>query len=65
MAGALVFGIWNHFLVIGTDHVKMIGSGYWQAPFRLTAVAIAVVEAAGTVAAVAALVSSLREAATR
>jgi hypothetical protein len=65
MAGALIFGVWNHFLVSGADHVNMIGPGYWQAPFRLTAVAVAVVEAAGTVTAVAVWVNLRRDVDTR
>ncbi|HEY2844152.1 MAG TPA: hypothetical protein VGJ09_10900 [Bryobacteraceae bacterium] len=57
MAGALIFGLWNHFLAAGADHINMIEAGPWQAPFRLTAMAIAVAEAAGTIAGVAAMVN--------
>ena len=48
----LIFGLWNHFLAAGADHIKsadhisMIGAGPWQGPFRVTAIALAVVEAA-------------------
>ena len=62
MAGALIFGLWNHFLAAGADHINadhisMIGAGPWQGPFRVTAIALAVVEAAGTIAGVAAMVN--------
>lgn len=49
MAGALVFGVVNHFLVPGIDHIAAIPGGSWQLPFRITAAALAVTEALGTV----------------
>lgn len=47
MAAALVFGVINHFVVPGIDHVAAIPGGWWQRPFQLTAVALAATEALG------------------
>jgi hypothetical protein len=46
MAGALVFGIVNHFLIVSPDHVSHV-SGQWQGLFRTTAVLLVLSEAAG------------------
>jgi hypothetical protein len=48
MAGALVFGVWNHFAVSGPDHVAHVGGGGWGRLFQATAVLLAAAEAAGT-----------------
>ena len=48
MAGALVFGLANHFLVAGADHVSRV-AGPWRALFGSTAVLLLVTEAAGVV----------------
>lgn len=48
MAGSLVFGLVNHFVIESPDHVSHITSPTWRQPFQLTAAALAVLEAAGT-----------------
>ena len=48
MAGSLVFGLVNHFVIESPDHVSHITSPEWRLPFQLTAAALAVLEAAGT-----------------
>ena len=48
MAGSLVFGLVNHFVIESPDHVSHITSATWRLPFQLTAAALAVLEAAGT-----------------
>jgi hypothetical protein len=46
MAGALIFGLINHFIVDGSDHVAHVAAG-WRAQFTVTAALLAVSEAAG------------------
>ena len=48
MAGSLIFGLVNHFVVESPDHVSHITSATWRLPFQLTAAGLAVLEAAGT-----------------
>jgi hypothetical protein len=48
MAGALVFGLWNHFAIPSPDHVGHVAGGAWGRVFQVTAVLLAVTEAAGT-----------------
>ena len=48
MAGALVFGLWNHFAVPSPDHVGHVAGGAWGRIFQATAGLLAVTEAAGT-----------------
>lgn len=48
LAGAFVFGVVNHFLVAGTDHVSHV-TGEMQPWFAVTAVLLAVTEAIGCV----------------
>lgn len=50
MLGALLFGVWEHFLLPGTDNIAVTQPGIWQWPFRLTAVLLSLIEAAGTLA---------------
>ena len=52
MIGALLFGGYYHFIAAGADNVSELGSHAWSAPFQLTAVLLAVTEAAGAVTAV-------------
>ena len=50
MAGAFVFGVYNHFAVSSPDHVSQVGvmvSGMWVTVFQVTAVLLALVEAFG------------------
>ena len=48
MGGSLVFGIVNHFVIESADHVAHITSDAWRLPFQVTAVSLALLEAAGT-----------------
>ena len=47
MAGALVFGLVNHFVVISPDHISQVVPE-WRALFSTTAVLLLLTEAAGT-----------------
>ena len=51
MLGALVFGIWKHFMAHGPDHVMDLGAGAWRLPFQTTAVLLAISELAGAIVA--------------
>jgi len=51
MAGALAFGVANHFLIQGADHVSHV-SEPWRALFGSTAVLLAATEVAGSAVAV-------------
>ena len=46
MAGALVFGLVNHFLIDGSDHVANVAAE-WRSLFGATAVLLLLSEAAG------------------
>ena len=46
MAGALVFGLVNHFLIDGQDHVARVAAD-WRTLFGVTAALLVVSEAAG------------------
>jgi hypothetical protein len=46
MSGSLIFGLINHFIIQGADHVAHVAPA-WQALFASTAALLAVVEAAG------------------
>lgn len=48
MAGSLVFGLVNHFIIQGTDHVAHVAVA-WRSLFASTAALLVVIEAAGTV----------------
>jgi len=47
MFGALAFGVWNHFVVSGPDHVAEVAQGAMGHLFQITAVLLALIEAAG------------------
>jgi len=47
MTGSLVFGLINHFIIQGTDHVAHVAEA-WRPLFAWTAALLALVEAAGT-----------------
>jgi hypothetical protein len=49
MAGSLVFGLVNHFVIDGTDHVGRVAAA-WRSVFASTAALLVVVEAAGAAA---------------
>jgi hypothetical protein len=50
LGGALIFGIVNHFVIIGADHVTHIAAR-WRELFATTAVLLVITEIAGTAAA--------------
>jgi hypothetical protein len=52
MLGSLIFGGYYHFIATGADNVSSLGLHAWSAPFQLTAVLLAVTEAAGVLTAV-------------
>jgi hypothetical protein len=58
MAGSLLFGIVNHFVIIGPDHVSHVAAE-WRTMFGVTAALLVLTELAG----VAAGVTSARRAA--
>jgi F0F1-type ATP synthase membrane subunit a len=47
MAGSLVFGLVNHFIIPGTDHVAHVAPE-WRTMFASTAALLVLLEAAGT-----------------
>jgi hypothetical protein len=47
MSGALVFGLINHFIIDGPDHVAHVAAA-WRQLFGVTAALLVVCEAAGT-----------------
>ncbi len=47
MAGALVFGVVNHFVIESPDHVSRITADGWRLPFQATAALLVILEAAG------------------
>ena len=47
MLGALIFGVYNHFIAIGPDRVSQIPPSNWQLLFQVTAVLLTVTEAVG------------------
>lgn len=51
MAGALVFGLINHFIIDGQDHVAHVPAA-WRTLFGVTAALLVVSEAAGVAAGV-------------
>ena len=48
MAGALVFGLVNHFIIDGTDHVARVAAE-WRSLFGVTAALLVIVEAVGVI----------------
>jgi hypothetical protein len=51
LAASFVFGLINHFLIAGADHVAHVAEG-WRAMFTVTAVLLAVTEALGSAVAI-------------
>jgi hypothetical protein len=49
MFGSLLFELYNHFMVMSPDHVSQVPADWWGHAFQMTAVATAVLEAAGCV----------------
>ena len=50
MLGSLIFGVWEHFLLPGSDNIATIPPGPWQFSFRLSAILLALIEASGSIA---------------
>jgi CHASE2 domain-containing sensor protein len=50
MLGSLVFGGYYHFIAVGADNVVTLGLHNWARPFQVTAVLLAITEAAGVLA---------------
>ena len=48
LGGALVFGLINHFVIAGPDHVDHVAQA-WRMQFRITALLLVASEAAGVV----------------
>ena len=48
MAGALVFGAYNHFIVVGAEHISHVPPGEWGMLFRVTAILLALAEGLGS-----------------
>lgn len=51
MVGALVFGVWKHFIAHGPDHVMHLQPGAWRLPFQMTAGLLTMSELAGAIVA--------------
>ncbi|HEV2237193.1 MAG TPA: hypothetical protein VGR57_11080 [Ktedonobacterales bacterium] len=51
-AGSWLYGMVNHFVIEGADHVPGLDHGVWQAMFTVTGALILGLEAAGTLLAV-------------
>ena len=47
MAGSFVFGVYYHFIAAGADNAFTLSTQLWTAEFRITAVLLVVIEAAG------------------
>jgi uncharacterized membrane protein len=61
MIGALLFGLWNHFIAHGPDHIMHLQAVAWRLPFQATAVLLAVSELAGAIGALMLLYSLTRQ----
>jgi hypothetical protein len=59
MAGSLVFGVVNHFIIQGTDHVAHVAAA-WRPMFASTAALLALIEAGGTAIGVGAVIRARR-----
>lgn len=47
-AASWLYGMVNHFIVEGSDHVTGLSHGAWQTTFTVTGVLLLILEAAGT-----------------
>jgi hypothetical protein len=47
LAGSLLFGIYNHFIVISPDHVSQVSFADWGLLFQITAILIIIVDGLG------------------
>jgi hypothetical protein len=48
MLGAFIFGVVNHFIVLGSDNISQVSPHGWQLAFVSTAFLLAIFEALGT-----------------
>lgn len=60
MLGSLLFELYHHFLAMSPDHVSQVPENPWGNVFRVTAVATALLEAAGAAIALWMLCGPLR-----
>src|SRR5258708_24501176 len=49
MAGSLLYGMYNHFILPGPDNVVSFPAGVWQGYFQVTAVLLSGLEDLGTI----------------
>jgi hypothetical protein len=63
MLGSLLFELYNHFMVMSPDHVSQVPDDLWGHVFQMTAVATALLEAAGCVVAIYLLSGPMRRSA--
>lgn len=47
MAGAILFGIYNHFIVISPDHVSHVSFAGWGLLFQITAILTLIIDGFG------------------
>jgi hypothetical protein len=47
MTGALLFGIYNHFISMSPDHISQISFAGWGVLFQVTAILLLVIEGIG------------------
>ncbi|OUL32023.1 hypothetical protein BV378_00375 [Nostoc sp. RF31YmG] len=47
ITGSLLFGIYNHFIVISPDHVSQVAFAGWGMLFQITAILIVITDALG------------------
>jgi hypothetical protein len=47
MAGSILFGIYNHFIVISPDHISQVSILGWGLLFQITAILILIVDGLG------------------
>jgi hypothetical protein len=48
MMGSFLFGVYHHFIAIGSDNVFTLHDQPWTTTFQLSAVLLAIVELAGS-----------------
>lgn len=59
MLGALLFGVYNHFIANGADNAAHV-LGAWHLPFEITGYLLVILEAAGVLAGVWCLYETMR-----
>lgn len=48
---ACLFGVLNHFVLRGVDHISQVPAGDWQLSFQVSSLLLAILESAGFIAA--------------